>query len=906
MFRPVSLLRMLPWRHTHRGLRGAPAMLSTAAGGRKETQAVIFDMGGVILPSPLALFKSFEQTSGLPEGTILQTILSNKVSGAWTRLEEGKLTMTEFATQFGKECSDILGRPVDMAGLMPSFNKYNGVAYPQMIDAVQCVRAEGLKTALLTNNWFNINNEDSYIPVDLAMFDVVVESCKVGYRKPHPKIYEIVLDKLGVAPERCIFLDDMGGNLKAAAQFGIRTIKVTDPDQGVRDLEKELGLTLRGYMPGTSSVPPRLRLDEKKLKSFLNWQLKLHSKDLTEEPILRCFSHGQSNPTYFIKYADKNMVLRKKPPGKLLPSAHAVEREYKIMKAVKPHGVPVPKMLALCEDDSLLGTPFYIMEHVPGRIFKDHLLEDCTPEERRAIYSEMVNTLCKIHSVNIDAAGIQDYGKQGGYLKRNFHRWSKQYEASKTGEIESMDKLIEWIPQNLPANEKCTIVHGDFRLDNLIYHTHRPEVLGVLDWELSTLGDPLSDLSTLVICYYIPPGFPMFPSFINEDLKSLGIPEEHELIQMYCQRMGIPMIEPHVWNFYVAFNFFRFAAILQGVYKRAITGQAAAPDAEIVGLYAKEVANKAWEVASRSNQKSTNQGSPLSNTSSGSGRRSYSTSTTSSMANTGVMVVTVEGLGERARSLHKQVKEFIETHVAPVEQQYVAHTHSQDRWKIFEPMEQLKEKAKAAGLWNLFLPRESDPGGKYGAGLSNVEYAFICEEMGKYLIAPEVFNCSAPDTGNMEVLVKYGTEEQKQKWLTPLLKGEIRSCFGMTEPAVASSDATNIQSSIIREGDSYVINGHKWWTSGAMHPQCKLCIFMGKTDPKAKTHSQQSMILVPMDAPGVKIVRALSVYGYEDPPAGHAEVIFENVRVPASNMLLGEGRGFEIAQGRLGPGRIHH
>jgi acyl-CoA dehydrogenase len=249
---------------------------------------------------------------------------------------------------------------------------------------------------------------------------------------------------------------------------------------------------------------------------------------------------------------------------------------------------------------------------------------------------------------------------------------------------------------------------------------------------------------------------------------------------------------------------------------------------------------------------------------------------------------------DRANEFRRRLLAFMDEHVYPNEKLYESQIAEGDRWQPVPIVEDLKRKARAAGLWNLF------------AELSNLDYAPLCEIMGRSAMAPEVFNCSAPDTGNMEVLIRYGTEEQKRQWLRPLMEGEIRSCFAMTEPDVASSDATNVRASIVRDGDSYVLNGRKWWTSGAGDPRCKICIFMGKTDPHAERHKQQSMILVPMDTPGVKVLRVLNVFGYDHAPHGHAEVDFDNVRVPASNLLLGEGRGFEIAQGRLGPGRIHH
>jgi acyl-CoA dehydrogenase len=260
---------------------------------------------------------------------------------------------------------------------------------------------------------------------------------------------------------------------------------------------------------------------------------------------------------------------------------------------------------------------------------------------------------------------------------------------------------------------------------------------------------------------------------------------------------------------------------------------------------------------------------------------------------------------DKVRELQHRVAAFMEEFVYPAESRFqeelTANRRDGNPWRASAVVETLKREARAAGLWNLFLPNC-----EYGAGLTNLEYAPLCEIMGRSLLGPEAFNCSAPDTGNMEVLARYGSPEQRKRWLEPLLDGRIRSAFAMTEPAVASSDATNIQAEIVRDGEHYVINGRKWWTSGAADPRCEVLIFMGKTHPGAAAHTQHSMMLVPMSAPGIAVQRQLSVFGYDDAPHGHCEIEFTDVRVPADNMLLGEGRGFEIAQGRLGPGRIHH
>ncbi|KAG8146007.1 hypothetical protein E2320_012432 [Naja naja] len=781
-------------------------------------RAVIFDMGGVLLPSPYKLAMDWEIRNRVPAGTIKEALRSGGEDRPWMQFMRGKLKWAEFLQEFRQQCSKIANASVPVDSFLFELTRTEmSDQLPAMTEAVKCIRAR--------------ESGENFLPIDRKQFDVIVESCREGVCKPDPRIYQLCLERLGVLAKESIFLDDIGQNLKAASQLGIKTLKVDDADSAIQELETYLAFPLRCVVPYVSSVRPAMEIPTAPLQKYLENILGAQAKGSLE---LQQFSHGQSNPTYYIRFGDHQLVLRKKPPGKLLPSAHAVEREYRVLKALRDTGIPVPKVLALCEDSSVIGTPFYLMEYSPGRIFKDPSLPELEPHQRMEVYSAMNSVLCQIHSVDIQTVGLEDYGKHGNYVQRQIQTWSKQYRATETHTIPAMERLLKWFPSHLPASEQLSVVHGDFRLDNLIFHPEKLEVVAVLDWELSTLGDPLCD---------------------------------------------------------VAYNCLPVAAILQGVYKRFLAGQASSATAESTGKLAEFMADLAWDFATKEGFRVfrglPSSGAPTRTFRTWAGprllpKRDYATRSPASEPH---LVLSPEDLPSRVQELHHKLKRFMDSHIYPSEQLLRDHQSSPSRW----------------------TPHSlSDPEVKYGAGLTNVEFAHLSELMGTSVYAPEVFNCSAPDTGNMEVLVRYGTEAQKERWLVPLLEGKIRSCFAMTEPQVASSDATNIEASITREQDTYVLNGHKWWISGSLDPRCQLCLFMGKTNPEAQRHQQQSMLLVPMDSPGITVTRPLSVFGLEDAPAGHGQMTFENVRVPQENLLLGPGRGFEIAQGRLGPGRIHH
>uniref|UniRef100_A0A672S3L8 Acyl-CoA dehydrogenase family member 11 n=1 Tax=Sinocyclocheilus grahami TaxID=75366 RepID=A0A672S3L8_SINGR len=596
-----------------------------------------------------------------------------------------------------------------------------------------------------------------------------------------------------------------------------------------------------------TAVRPEHRFDANNLKRYLSGKLDSISGNSTLT--LQQYRAGQSNPTFYIETADKRYVLRKKPPGELLPGAHKIEREYAVQKALYSVGFPVPHSVLYCTDTHVIGTEFYIMEHVQGRIFRDLRLPGVSAAERTALYVAAVETLAKLHSLDVSTLELLGYGKGTGYCKRQVCTWTKQYKASAHKEIPAMDKLSDWLSRNLPTNDnEVSLVHGDFRIDNLIFHPTEARVLAVLDWELSTTGQPIADLAYFLMPHYWPSHYKVI-STMGGVTGVEGIPSPDDLISIYCHCRGIPNSLPQQ-NFFIAMAIFKMAAIAQGIYARHLLGNASS-------LNAAEFEESV---------------EPL--------------------AELGLQIALSKYLLDRLF-----VNDYFQVFI---KEYYAKHKDTPERWHTPAVIEKLKAKARAAGLWNLFLPAES--------GLSQLDYAHIAEETGHCFYSPEVFNCQAPDTGNMEVLHLFGTEEQKRLWLEPLLRGDIRSCFCMTEPDVASSDATNMECTLHKDKDHFIINGKKWWSSGVFSPQhfiniVNVCVHV----QMFFRHGLHSMILVPLNTPGVKKIRPLTVFGQDDAiHGGHFEIHFDNVRVPASNILLGEGRGFEIAQGRLGPGRLHH
>lgn len=339
---------------------------------------------------------------------------------------------------------------------------------------------------------------------------------------------------------------------------------------------------------GTKPVEDRHRIDVAALEKFLAFRI-----DAIEQ-----FKGGQSNPTYRISAADgKKYVLRRKPPGKLLPSAHAIEREYRVIAALHPTGFPVARPHVLCEDEAVIGTAFYIMDCVEGRVLWDQALPGMSRAERAAIWDELNRVIASLHSIDYVKIGLEGFGKQGNYIERQIARWSRQYQASETEPIEAMNNLIAWLPKNIPPETGTTVVHGDFRLDNVIYHAAEPRILAVLDWELSTLGDPLADFAYHCMSWHIPPGD--FRGIGGLDLKDLGIPEESEYVARYCERTGRGAIDPSHWDFYLAYNLFRIAAILQGIMKRVVDGTAASAHAREAGMRARPMAELGWKQAEK-------------------------------------------------------------------------------------------------------------------------------------------------------------------------------------------------------------------------------------------------------------------------------------------------------------------
>ncbi|XP_067163062.1 acyl-CoA dehydrogenase family member 10 isoform X2 [Apteryx mantelli] len=570
----------------------APGSVRGRRSGSCLYKAVIFDMNGVLLPAPYKVAADWEVQNCIPAGTIQKAVLAGGENSPSLKYTRGELTTVEFLQEFGQQCFEIANVSVPVGSFLLNLIRNEMIKQlPIMAEAVQCIHAEGLKTAVLSNNFCLLNGE-SFLPLDRKQFDVIVESCRTGIFKPDPRIYKLCLERLGVQPQESIFLDDISQNLKAAAQLGIKTVKVDDTEVALKELETCLGFPLQGFVPYTCSVRPTMGIPKDRLQKYLENVL---SGQATGPLMLRQFGHGESTRTYYVKFGDSSLVLKKESSNRLLPAGPAVAKEYRVLKALSEAGVPVPTVLALCEDRSTLGTPFYLMEHCAGQVYRDVSLPGLQPSQRRAIYAAMSQVLSRIHSVDLRAAKLEDYGEHGNYIQRQVQTWTKQYRAMETHVIPAMERLIEWLPLHFPESQRTTVVHGDFRLDNLIFHPERPEVLAVLGWKLSTLGDPVSDVANNCMAYFLPPHFDTLRGLRKCDLGRLGIPTAEEYSQMYWDHMGVE--RPENWNFYMAFAFFRLAVMLQGLHRRSLTGHARPAPGESCREHAEFVADLAWDFA---------------------------------------------------------------------------------------------------------------------------------------------------------------------------------------------------------------------------------------------------------------------------------------------------------------------
>ncbi|XP_065595328.1 acyl-CoA dehydrogenase family member 10 [Cyrtonyx montezumae] len=588
------------------GAARAPSLLragiAQCSGPRRRCErspygAVIFDSSGVLLPCPQQTAADWEAQKCIPAGAVQQALLSGGENCPSLKYTRGELTTVEFLQELGQQCFEIANVCVPVSSFLTNLIRSEMIKQlPIMAEAVQCIRAEGIKTALLSNS-FRLPNGESFLPLDPKHFDVIVEAYQEGKCKPDPHIYKLCLERLDVRPQESIFLDSSSQNLKAAAQLGIKTVKVDDLEVAFKELEAHLGFPLQGFVPYTHAVRPAMEIPKDCLQKYLE---NVFSDQATGPLMLKQFGCGQSARTYFVKFGDRSLVLKKELHSSLLPPVPDAGREYssltcpgRVLKALSEAGVPVPTVVSLCEDRSILGTPFYLMEHRAGRVYRDPSLPALLPSQRRAVYSAMSEVLSKIHSTDLRAAELEDPGDHGNYIQQQFDTWTKHYRATETRVIPAMERLIEWLPLHFPESQKMTVVHGDFRLDNLVFHPKRPEVLAVLGWKFSVLGDPISDLADNCMAYFLPPQFNSMKGLAEYDVRHLGVPTAEEYCQKYCGHMG--MEHPENWNFYMALAFFRLAAKLQGLHKCSLAGRPAKGKSSLE--HAEFVADLAWDFA---------------------------------------------------------------------------------------------------------------------------------------------------------------------------------------------------------------------------------------------------------------------------------------------------------------------